>query len=42
MHWRLKRMKRPNHHAETTKTILHGDPFIKDYIYKLVTAASEI
>jgi hypothetical protein len=26
--------------CRTTKTILHGDPFIKDYIYKLVTATS--
>ena len=28
--------------CRTTKTILHGDPFIKDYIYKLVTATSEL
>ena len=26
--------------CRTTKTILHGDPFIKDYIHKLVTATS--
>jgi hypothetical protein len=28
--------------CRTTKTILHGDPFVKDYIYKLVTATSEL
>ena len=29
--------------CRTTKTILlHGDPFVKDYIYKLVTSTSEL
>jgi hypothetical protein len=28
--------------CRTTKTILHGNPLVKDYIYKLVTATSEL
>jgi hypothetical protein len=28
--------------CRTTKTMLHGDPLVKDYIYKLVTATSEL
>ena len=28
--------------CRTTKTILHGDLFVKDYIYALVTATSEL
>jgi hypothetical protein len=27
--------------CRTTKTILHGVSFVKDYIYKLVTASSK-
>jgi hypothetical protein len=43
MQWRLKRIKRLNHRAEPPRRFYMGiHSFIKDYIYKLVTATSEL